>query len=169
MVACDLNRGIGLRGGLPWRLKGDMKYFKEVTSKTAHPDKMNAVIMGRKTWDSIPPKFRPLPDRLNMVLTRAEHLELPQNVVRISSLQSALNILEPAKTEKCFVIGGAEVYRQAIEDELCELIYLTEVKGKFDCDVFFPEYKDRFELVSESEPQKENEIEYVFQIYKYKK
>ena len=56
---------------MPWKLPGDMAYFKELTSKTADAGKQNAVIMGRKTWESIPPKFRPLPGRINVVLTRA--------------------------------------------------------------------------------------------------
>ena len=70
VVAATRKLGIGKAGTMPWKLPGDMAYFKELTSKTADAGKQNAVIMGRKTWESIPPKFRPLPNRVNVVLTR---------------------------------------------------------------------------------------------------
>ncbi len=69
VVAAARNGGIGKSGGLPWRLPGDMKYFKKLTSEAAMPGMQNAVIMGRATWQSIPAKHRPLPDRLNIVLS----------------------------------------------------------------------------------------------------
>jgi dihydrofolate reductase/thymidylate synthase len=71
VVAATRKLGIGKGGTMPWKLPGDMAYFKELTSKTADAGKQNAVIMGRKTWESIPVKFRPLPGRINVVLTRA--------------------------------------------------------------------------------------------------
>lgn len=70
VVAATRKLGIGKNGSMPWKLPGDMAYFKEITSKTADSAKQNAVVMGRKTWESIPPKFRPLPGRINVVLTR---------------------------------------------------------------------------------------------------
>ena len=70
VVAATRKLGIGKAGSMPWKLPGDMAYFKEITSRTADPGKQNAVIMGRKTWESIPSKFRPLPGRINVVLTR---------------------------------------------------------------------------------------------------
>ena len=70
VVAATRKLGIGKAGKMPWKLPGDMAYFKELTSKTAESGMQNAVIMGRKTWESIPPKFRPLPNRVNVVLTR---------------------------------------------------------------------------------------------------
>ena len=85
VVACTKEGGIGKGGQLPWKLPGDMAYFKRVTTDTegAPPDVRNAVIMGRKTWESIPQKFRPLPGRLNVVLTRssASTLGLPEGVM----------------------------------------------------------------------------------------
>lgn len=71
VVAASKDWGIGVDGGIPWRLPGDMAYFREVTMVTAEEGKTNAVVMGRKTWDSIPPKFRPLKGRTNIVLTRS--------------------------------------------------------------------------------------------------
>lgn len=70
VVAATRKLGIGKSGTMPWKLPGDLAYFKELTSKTAESGKQNAVIMGRKTWESIPAKFRPLPNRVNVVLTR---------------------------------------------------------------------------------------------------
>ena len=69
VLAATPSGGIGLDGGLPWRLPGEMAYFRELTTKTRDAAKRNAVLMGRKTWDSLPPKFKPLPGRLNVVLS----------------------------------------------------------------------------------------------------
>ncbi|HEY9713021.1 MAG TPA: dihydrofolate reductase, partial [Chroococcales cyanobacterium] len=80
VVAVDLNRGIGRANGLPWRLPKDMKRFRNLTTASTDPHLQNAVIMGRKTWDSIPEKFRPLEGRINIVLTRSRDLQLPEGV-----------------------------------------------------------------------------------------
>lgn len=71
VVAATKKLGIGKGGGMPWKLPGDMAYFKDLTTRTADSSKQNAVVMGRKTWESIPPKFRPLPGRVNVVLSRS--------------------------------------------------------------------------------------------------
>jgi dihydrofolate reductase len=70
VAATATTRGIGRGGALPWRLPGDMAYFKKATIGTTAAGRQNAVIMGRVTWESIPAKFRPLPDRLNVIITR---------------------------------------------------------------------------------------------------
>ena len=102
VVATDLNRGIGLKGDLPWRLKGDLAYFRDLTSKTLDPNKKNVVIMGRTTWDSIPEKFRPLPNRLNIVLSNRLAKGSLIGAEVANSLQDALLIAEKNEVENLY-------------------------------------------------------------------
>jgi dihydrofolate reductase/thymidylate synthase len=106
--------GIGKDGGLPWKLPGDMAYFRELTSRTHDDKKQNAVIMGRRTWESIPAKFRPLPGRLNVVLSRSGTAASFEGAHRVcSSLEQASELLARPemqdKVESRFVIGGGQV------------------------------------------------------------
>jgi dihydrofolate reductase/thymidylate synthase len=136
VATCKQTRGIGQAGALPWRLRADMAYFKQLTRSTRDPTKRNAVIMGRKTWQSIPTKFRPLDDRVNVVLSRTadtDSLELPKGVLCASSLPQALELLGEdteagATIENVFVIGGASVYEEAIAMPACARIHLTEIE-----------------------------------------
>ncbi|EJS41569.1 dfr1p [Saccharomyces arboricola H-6] len=120
IVAClQPDMGIGFQGGLPWRLPKEMKYFRQVTSSTKDSNKKNAVIMGRKTWESIPPKFRPLPNRMNVVISRSfddgfDH-DKEKSIIRSNSLANALTNLQNKfqdSLERIYVIGGGEVYNQ---------------------------------------------------------
>lgn len=144
--------GIGFKGQLPWSLKQEMKYFRKLTTSTFDENKTNAVIMGRKTYYSIPPKFRPLKGRLNVVLTRHHEklteemkaeLEANSNLRVSSSLPHTLQMLEQSgdSIEEIFIIGGAEVYNQLMKEnsDLIDAIYLTEVKhgNQLEMDAFF--------------------------------
>jgi dihydrofolate reductase len=169
IVACELDRGIGLHNHLPWRLSSDLKYFRELTRRNEN-GAQNCVIMGRNTWESIPEKNRPLAGRLNIVLTRnlASLKPLPtQPGVRFAdSLEQALQIAADASSDaRTFVIGGAKVYEQAIHHANCDRLYLTQIIAKFDCDVSFPSFEDKFSLLSETEVQEENGIPYSFKIF----
>ena len=168
IAAADDKMGIGIGNKLPWRLNGDLAYFSDVTTK-APEGLRNAVIMGRNTWLSLPEKSRPLRDRLNGVLCK-EEMDLPAGVLRAVSFEDAFEQIEKTgKTGKVFVIGGANVYAQAMELETCREIYLTRVSSSFDCDTFFPEVPlERFELVSSSEEQEENGVRYRFMVYRKK-
>lgn len=166
VVACDLNRGIGKNNQLPWRLSADLKYFKKVTTECQEIGKYNAVIMGRKTWESIPLNHRPLAGRYNVVLTRNPNYVVPDGVFRFASIDQAMNTLEQGPVDQVFIIGGAEIYNQALQDHRIGLLYLTEIRHRFDCDTFFPDYKQYFQLVSSSEIESENGIEYSFKVYK---
>lgn len=168
VVAMDLDRGIGKNGGLPWKLSGDLKNFRELTTRVATPDRKNAVIMGRKTWESIPEKRRPLPDRINVVLTRRDDYVVPSAVVKASSLEEALEKLQALPVERCFVIGGGEIFGLAVDDERCDCIYQTEVGSRFECDTFFPGFEARFTLVSAPVLNCEGELAYTFNTYRRK-
>ena len=117
VVAATSKMGIGKQGQLPWKLPTDMKFFKTVTATTSSPAKKNAVIMGRLTWESIPEKFRPLPGRLNVVLTRSGIKRTPEGVVVSGSLDAALALLASppysSEVETVFVIGGGQVFKYA--------------------------------------------------------
>jgi len=139
IVAMDEERGIGRAGGLPWRVPEDLKRFAALT--TGH-----AVLMGRKTYDSLPPKFRPLPKRKNIVVSRSIQA-LPEGVVCCRSVPEALEQARVAAPpiEVLWIIGGAELYRAT--EELWDEIVLTEVRGTHGADVFFPPFEDRFREV----------------------
>lgn len=145
IVAADEEGGIGLNGNIPWDLPEDRAYFRQVTSDTLFPTKRNCVIMGRKTYMSIPPKFRPFPNRLNVILTRTTvpDPDIPVAVLVRNSLETAIaEAYEDSSVETVFVIGGGEVYRQALAVDpsiaVCERIYYTNIKGKFGCDCKIP-------------------------------
>jgi len=141
VVAADLNWGVGRSNGLPWpRLRGDFAHFKAVTS-TASPDRRNAIVFGRKTWESNELGGKPLPRRLNIVISR-NTLILPDGVIGATSLQDAIDKREDA--ESLFVCGGAEIYQLAIAHPALRHIYLTRVQGYFDCDVRVPDLSRDF-------------------------
>ncbi|AMD19047.1 HBR146Cp [Eremothecium sinecaudum] len=131
IFACRVpDYGIGVKGKLPWRLSSDMTYFRDVTSSTFEPDKRNAVVMGKKTWDSMPKQFRPLKHRLNVVVSRSftsqwEH----SDIIRSNDLSKALQRLsdqsEELKLERIYVIGGAQIYDQTMH--LCDNLLVTKV------------------------------------------
>ena len=131
---------IGRDGGIPWRLPEDVAFFKELT--TGH-----TVVMGRRTWESIPERFRPLPGRRNVVVTRNPEWSA-EGAERAGSVEEALALVEG--TERVFVIGGAEIYTAALPhaDELI----LTEIDVGVEGDTVFQLWdRDAFEEVSREE------------------
>lgn len=131
IVARARNGVIGRDGDLPWRLRDDMAFFKRTT--TGHP-----IIMGRKTWESFPK--RPLPNRLNIILTRNHEFEAAGARV-YSSPDAAISVGRNEAIRKgldeVFIIGGAQLYRQLLDQT--DRIYLTEIDAEIDGDAFFPE------------------------------
>ena len=136
VVAADLGGGIGKDGDLPWRLPADLKYFRDLTIGEG----ANAVIMGRKTWVSIPARFRPLPRRRNIVLSRNPELELEGEALLAKGFDQALAL--SADCACAFVIGGASLYQSAFESPLCDRVYLTRVHAELACDTFLPPLTD---------------------------
>jgi len=126
ILARSRNGIIGLNNALPWHLPEDLTHFKKTTMG-------RPVIMGRKTWESIPEKFRPLPGRLNLVLSQSLKLEIKGARV-VDSLENAIGLLDPK--EDIWVIGGANVYDQAINIADHEVI--TEIDADFEGDAKAP-------------------------------
>ncbi len=127
IVAMDKNRLIGVNGRIPWRLPDDMKWFREQTMG-------KPVIMGRKTFESIPDRFRPLPGRRNIVVTR-NWLYQAEGVTVINSVEAAL--AAAGVVDEIVVIGGAELYTQLLPQ--ADRLYLTRIDAEFDGDAYFPE------------------------------
>ncbi|KAG9100572.1 dihydrofolate reductase [Ceratobasidium sp. 370] len=174
VAAATLTNGIGVRGGLPWRLSREMAYFARVTRSAGIPSpnpncSTNAVIMGRKSWESIPPKFRPLKGRLNVVISSqtelkfvvfglgktscienfdrdepAPEVENTPPPILAHSLDIALLKLGHFSIRNIFIIGGASIYTQALQHPNATRILLTRVlePGYDECDVFFPEIRE---------------------------
>ncbi|HEX3633717.1 MAG TPA: dihydrofolate reductase [Casimicrobiaceae bacterium] len=128
IAAVARNGVIGLHGRLPWRLPDDLKRFRALTSG-------HAIIMGRKTWDSI---ARPLPERQNIVVTRRRDFAAPGGLVA-HSLPEAIGLA--TKPSPLFVIGGEAIYRDALP--LADLLFLTEIDRAFDGDARFPDFDRR--------------------------
>lgn len=138
VVAADLDWGIGKTNGLPWpKLPGDLAHFKRVTSATGE-GKRNAIVMGRRTWESTEVNARPLPKRLNVVISRST-LVVPEGVIGARSLDDALGATAVAPdVETTFVVGGAQIFREAFAHAGLRYVYLTRVAGRFHCDTHIP-------------------------------
>ncbi len=138
VVAADLDWGIGKSNALPWpKLKGDMAHFRRITS-ACEPGKVNAVVMGRKTWISAEMNSAPLPKRLNVVITRTAAFAVPAGVIVATSLDAALHAANGPNVETAFVIGGAEILREAFGHRDLRWVYLTRVEGHFQCEAQIP-------------------------------
>lgn len=133
IVAATLNRVIGKDNDLIWHLPVDMRYFKETT-------KGAPVIMGRKNYESIPEKYRPLPGRLNIVLSKQSDYPVAEGVWLRSDLKSALDDLEANGEETAYVIGGGQIYAAAIEAGIVDRMLITWVDTELEGDAFFPEF-----------------------------
>lgn len=121
VIAATRDMGLGMNMKLPWDLPLEYKFFQDVTTKTSDPKKRNATIMGRKSWEATPLEIRPLPGRLNIVLSKSSCLNIDiidENVLVCSSMESALELLATKpyslSIEKVFVIGGGELLRFVI-------------------------------------------------------
>jgi dihydrofolate reductase len=151
IFARSRNGVIGKNNQLPWHLPEDLAHFKQITS--GHP-----VIMGRKTWDSLPPRFRPLPGRLNIVITRQNHWRA-EGAQTAHSLKDALDALLP--NQQAWVIGGAEIYQQALP--LACRAEVTELDLEVsDGDVFAPEFDKHWQEVGRLTQLASNGIRYHF-------
>lgn len=156
IVAIAENNVIGKDNSLIWHLPADLKYFKALTM--GHP-----IVMGRKTFESI---GKPLPGRTSVIITRNTAYK-PEGCLIAHSLTEAVEMLK--SYEKAFIIGGEQIYRQAID--IVDFLYITEVHRAFDGDAFFPVINpDIWEKTfrSDHEPDDKNAYPYSFVVYKRK-
>ena len=130
IVAVATNNAIGKDNNLLWRLPADMRFFKEKTIT-------NAVIMGRKTYESIPLKFRPLPNRTNIIITRNKVFEAKGTII-VHSLDEAVDAAINAGHQRLFIAGGGEIYKQALTR--ANKLWVTRIHRAFDGDTFFPNF-----------------------------
>jgi dihydrofolate reductase len=155
------NRVIGLNGKMPWHLPEDLAHFKRVTLGCP-------VIMGRKTWDSLPPRFRPLPGRKNIVISRQADFfagQVNTDLRVVTSLEAALDIA--SQHETVWVIGGAQIYAQALP--LATKVVVTEIDAEFAGDAFAPVLgSDWIEMAREphvATSEAANRLQYAFVTY----
>ncbi len=132
IAAVAKNRVIGKANDLPWRLPDDMKYFMQTTNG-------HHVIMGRKNYESLPDKFKPLPGRTNIVVTRQNDFRAAGCTV-VHQLDEGIRIAKENQEQELFIIGGAEIYQLALP--VADRLYLTEIDAAIDGDTLFPLFKN---------------------------
>lgn len=164
IVAIDECYGIGKQGGIPWKIREDLLHFKRITLATSREDLRNKVVMGRRTWESLPRTC--LPGRLNVVITsRCSSLSVvsSETVLFVPSLAEALREHDSIPIEKTFIIGGSQLYREALPQ--CHRLYVTRVSGNFACDTFFPPFEEGFTQRQRSVEHTDGETRFRFEVY----
>lgn len=155
IAAVSSNNIIGTNNSLPWRLPTDMKFFKQTTQG-------HAVLMGRKTYQSI---GRPLPNRNNYVVSRNQELKIAGCCV-VNSVKQAIEYCEGSEEIEMFILGGGQIYEQAIR--IADRLYITEVDCLIDGDTSFPQIaRDQWERTQESEWQQEEKDQYPVRFVRY--
>lgn len=139
IVAVSENNVIGKDNDLVWNLPDDMKFFKKTTNG-------HFVIMGRKNYESIPEKFRPLPNRTNVIITRQTNFQAKDCLV-VNDINQALDLAKNAQEQEAFIIGGGQIYQLALQNDLVDRIYLTRIHDEFEGDTFFPELSEQWKEV----------------------
>ena len=163
IAAVSENNVIGKNNTLPWHLPADMKYFRDTTMG-------HCVIMGRKNYDSIPLKYRPLDGRTNIVVTRQKDFTADGCIV-VNSVEEALNAADRIPPlggggAEVFIIGGADIYRQTIN--IADKMYYTKIHHTFDGDAFFPKMdSNRWEkkMQKDFQPDEKNKFPFSFCVY----
>jgi len=150
IVALDDKLGIGAKNRLLWKIKKDFAHFKTVTM--GHP-----IIMGRRTYESI---GKSLPGRTNIIITRDKNYQA-EGCVIVNSLEEAIKTAK-AEAGEIFIIGGGEIFKQAMEQNLVDKLYLTKVSGDFNAEIFFPEYESTFTKVITSRSDLEGDYQLEF-------
>ncbi|XP_043833129.1 dihydrofolate reductase [Dromiciops gliroides] len=176
IVAVSQNMGIGKNGDLPWPpLRNEFKYFQKMTTTPSVEGKQNLLIMGKKTWFSIPEKNRPLKNRINLVLSRELKEPPPGAHYLAKSLDDALDLLKlpelADKVDMIWVVGGSSVYKEAMKKSGHQRLFVTRILQEFESDTFFPEIDPKkYKLLPEypgvlTDIQEEKGIRYKFEVY----
>ena len=156
IVAASTNNVIGKNNDLIWSLPVDMKFFKDTTMG-------HHVIMGRKNFESIPHNFRPLPNRMNIIITRQSDYQAEGCIV-VNSVEEALKVAISNGENEAFIIGGGQIYKLALDAGLVDRIYLTRIHHSFDGDTFFPELNSDWKEIKREDCLKDdtNKYDYSF-------
>lgn len=154
IAAVDKQLAIAKNGKIPWHLAADMKHFSEITAE-------GTVVMGRKTYESLPSRFKPLPGRKNVIITKDVNFPAPG----CWTFQTINPVLECASVE-VFVIGGAEIYKLFMP--YANRLIITHVETKVGGDVFFPKIEDKWRARFVSEHPRDKQNDYSFTIVEYK-
>ena len=158
IAAKTQNNVIGKDNDLPWHLPDDMKFFMQKT--TGHH-----VIMGRKNFESLPPKFSPLPNRTNIIMTRKTDYH-PEGTEVVHSLEDALAVAERGGEQEVFIIGGGEIYKLGLDR--ADILYLTEIKTEIDGDAYFPEIDlDKWKETARTPHTTDDRHKYAFDFVTY--
>jgi dihydrofolate reductase len=162
IVAMDTDRGIGKNNDLMWSLPNDMRFFKETTSG-------HIVVMGRKNYESIPEKYRPLPNRENVVLTRNEsYVAGDCNIFH--SLEECMKYYRSEEERTVFIIGGGQIYREALKLNIVDEMYITHINHSYGADTFFPEFDlKQWTVEGILEQPKDEKHEASFSVMRYTK
>lgn len=161
LIAAVADNGvIGKDNDLAWSLPDDMSFFKAST-KGKH------VIMGRRNYESIPHKYRPLPGRPNVVMSRNEQYD-PGEAALVTSLESALSLAQESGATEAFIIGGGQIYSMALDAGVIDTMYITHVHGEPDGDAFFPDFdRDQWTLTVIDDHPADERHEFSFTICQY--
>jgi dihydrofolate reductase len=161
IVAMDINRGIGKDNDLMWHLPSDMRFFKETTLN-------QIVVMGRKNYESIPEKFRPLPNRENVILTRNQDF-IAENCLIFNSVRDVILHYKTDRTGRdIFIIGGGQIYKEVLDLDVIDEMYITHVEHSFDADTFFPEIDlKNWKVESLLKKEIDDKNQYAFEVKRY--
>ena len=139
IVAVSKNNVIGKNNDLIWDIPNDTKFFKQTTLG-------HHVIIGRKNFESIPHKYRPLPNRTNIIITRQKNYTAKGCII-VNSIEEGLNIAKENQDPEPFIIGGGEIYKIALTKKLIDKIYLTRIHYNFNGDTFFPKLESEWQEI----------------------
>ena len=161
IVAVSTNGVIGKNNDLVWHLPNDMMFFKETTMG-------HHVIMGRRNFESIPHKYRPLPNRTNIVITKQVDYKA-EGCVIVNSIGAALEIAKNNAENESFIIGGGQIYKLALEENIIDKIYLTQVHHSFEGDTFFPKLSSDWKEINKVKNKADERHSYDYDFITLKK